>query len=195
MNVAQPAADAEQALVLERLDALLPRVGSEERPFLGEQFDLGLAFVWFPVGSGGLGVRPELQRLVNERITSAGGPIPKLGIGHGMAAPTLATCGSPQQRDRWLRPLFTGEEIWCQLFSEPGAGSDVANLSTRAVPDGDEWVVNGQKVWTTLAHRARWGMLLARTDPDTVKHKGLTYFILDMHASGVEVRPLRQMTG
>jgi alkylation response protein AidB-like acyl-CoA dehydrogenase len=112
-----------------------------------------------------------------------------------MAAPTVMTHGSDSQKRRYLRPLFTGEEVWCQLFSEPGAGSDVASLSTRAVKDGDEWIVNGQKVWTTLGHLARWGLLVARTDPNQAKHKGLTYFVLDMHGAGVEVRPLRQMTG
>jgi alkylation response protein AidB-like acyl-CoA dehydrogenase len=107
----------------------------------------------------------------------------------------VVTHGTDAQKHRYLRPLFTGEEVWCQLFSEPGAGSDVAGLATRAVLDGDEWLLNGQKVWTTLAHISRWGMLLARTDPDLPKHKGLTYFVVDMQAPGVEVRPLRQITG
>jgi alkylation response protein AidB-like acyl-CoA dehydrogenase len=116
-------------------------------------------------------------------------------IGHGMGAPTIVTHGSDAQKARYLRPLFTGEEVWCQLFSEPGAGSDVAGLSTRAVLDGEEWIVNGQKVWTTLAHLAKWGMLVARTDPEAPKHKGMTYFVVDMEAPGVEVRPLYQITG
>ena len=112
-----------------------------------------------------------------------------------MGAPTIVTHGSDEQKQRYLRPLFTGEEVWCQLFSEPGAGSDVAGLATKAVRDGDEWIVNGQKVWTTLAHLAKWGMLVARTDPEAPKHKGMTYFVVDMQGPGVEVRPLYQITG
>ena len=108
-----------------------------------------------------------------------------------MCAPTIVTHGSDEQKQRYLRPLFTGEEIWCQMFSEPGAGSDVAGLSTRAVRDGDEWIVNGQKVWTTLAHVASYGIVLVRTDPEQVKHKGMTMFVIDMHAPGVEVRAAR----
>jgi alkylation response protein AidB-like acyl-CoA dehydrogenase len=140
---------------------------------------------------------PRLQNVVNSRLTAAGAPLPygRNPIGHGMCAPTIVTHGSDDQKRRYLRPLFTGEEIWCQMFSEPGAGSDVASLSTRAVRDGEEWVLNGQKVWTTLAHIARFGMLIARTDPEAPKHKGLTYFLLDMEQEEVQVRPLRQITG
>ena len=185
-------------LVKERIEQLLDEGDTSDTvAFRGLQYDLGLAWVHFPEGCGGLGVNPGLQRLVNDRVVAAGGPNPFMRnpIGHGMGAPTVVTHGSDEQRRRHLRPLFTGEEIWCQLFSEPGAGSDVASLSTRAVRDGDEWVVNGQKVWTTLAHLSRWGMLVARTDPEQPKHKGLTYFVVDMHAPGVEVKPLRQITG
>jgi alkylation response protein AidB-like acyl-CoA dehydrogenase len=130
-------------------------------------------------------------------LWGAGAPIPfaRNPIGHGMGAPTVVTHGSEAQKARYLRPLFTGEEIWCQLFSEPGAGSDVASLASRVERDGDEWVLNGQKVWTTLAHVSRWGMIVARHDPNITKHKGLTYFVVDMHAPGVEVRPLYQITG
>jgi alkylation response protein AidB-like acyl-CoA dehydrogenase len=188
----------DEQLVSERIDQLLAEHDpSDTKGFLGAQFDLGLAWVHFPEGRGGLAVSPKLQRLVNERTAEVGGPSPywRNPIGYGMGAPTVLTHGSEEQKDRYLRPLFTGEEIWCQLFSEPGAGSDVASLSSRAVRDGDEWVVNGQKVWTTLAHIARWGMLVARTDPELPKHRGLTYFVVDMKAPGVEVRPLRQITG
>jgi alkylation response protein AidB-like acyl-CoA dehydrogenase len=183
-----------------QVDQLLaepPPADTKPADFLGAQFDAGLAWVQFPEGFGGLGASPSLQRTIDDRLKAAGAPspFPRNPIGFGMGAPTVVTHGSDEQKARYLRPLFTGEEIWCQLFSEPGAGSDVASLSTRAERDGDEWVVNGQKVWTTLAHVARWGMLLARTDPEAVKHKGMTYFVVDMHAPGVEVRPLRQMTG
>jgi alkylation response protein AidB-like acyl-CoA dehydrogenase len=200
MTVVDAAVSADERLVRERLAQLLeehPPKSTDAKEFLGAQYDLGLAWVHFPEGFGGLGIGPKLQRLVNEEVAAAGGPSPyyRNPIGHGMGAPTVVTHGSEAQKRRYLRPLFTGEEVWCQLFSEPGAGSDVASLSTRAVRDGDEWIVNGQKVWTTLAHLSRWGMLVARTDPEQPKHKGLTYFVVDMHAPGVEVKPLRQMTG
>jgi alkylation response protein AidB-like acyl-CoA dehydrogenase len=178
------------------LDELPPR-STDATTFLGRQFDLGLAWVHFPEGHGGLGLSPKLQRVINETLWAAGAPIAPASnpIGHGMGAPTVLTHGSEAQRRRYLRPLFTNEEIWCQMFSEPGAGSDVAGLSSKAVRDGDEWIVNGQKVWTTLAHMSRFGMLVVRTDPNQPKHKGLTYFVVDMQAPGVEVRPLYQITG
>lgn len=171
---------------------------TSETEFWGAQYDAGLAWVHFPVGYGGLGVSPALQAVVAERLDAAGASTDNVArnvIGYGMGAPTVLTHGTEGQKRRWLRPLFTAEEVWCQLFSEPSAGSDVAGLATRAIRDGDEWIVNGQKVWTTLAHTARWGLLVARTDPDQPKHRGLTYFVIDMDQPGVEVRPLRQITG
>ncbi len=165
--------------------------------FLGAQFDRGLAWVHFEKGHGGLGVNPKLQRIVTEAVRAAGGPfcMPINPIGYGMCGPTIHAWGTVEQKEQYLRPLFTCEEIWCQLFSEPGAGSDVAGLSMRAVEDGDEWVVNGQKVWTTLGHVSRYGLLVTRTDPGVVKHAGLTAFVVDMDQPTVDVRPLRQMTG
>lgn len=166
--------------------------------FWGAQYDAGLAWVHFPVGRGGLGLPREDQAVVAAMLAEAGAPEPDYGrnsIGLGMAAPTLLAFGTPQQQDRYLRPLFTSEEVWCQLFSEPGAGSDLAAVATRAVLDGDTWVVEGQKVWTSGAHNARRAILLARTDPDVVKHAGMSYFVVDMTDPGVDVRPLRQITG
>jgi alkylation response protein AidB-like acyl-CoA dehydrogenase len=164
--------------------------------FRGYQFDHGLAWVHADPGYGGLGVRPQLQRLVEDRLREAGAaPTDPSLFFMNLAFPTISTHGTDEQKQRFLRPMFSGEERWCQLFSEPGAGSDFAGLATRAVRDGDEWVVNGQKVWNTLAHLGHWGMLVTRTNPDVPKHKGLTYFAVDMHAPGVEVRPLRQITG
>jgi len=190
----------DEQLVSDRCEELLAEHDPKTtRPadVLGAQYDAGLAWVHFPEGFGGLGVSPKLQNLVNTKLTAAGAPLPygRNPIGHGMCAPTIVTHGSDEQKRRYLRPLFTSQEIWCQMFSEPGAGSDVAGLSTRATRDGDEWIINGQKVWTTLAHVARFGIVIVRTDPEKPKHKGLTMFVVDMHAPGVEVRPLVQATG
>ena len=166
--------------------------------FLRARFDAGLAWVHYPAGLGGQGLPRSLQAAVDAEFAAAGAPDnnpARIGIGLGMAAPTILAFGTDEQKQRWLRPLWTGEEVWCQLFSEPGAGSDLAGLATRAVRDETGWRVTGQKVWTSIAHAARWGLLLARTDPDVPKHAGLTYFGLDMNQPGVEVRPLRQLTG
>ncbi|MEV6218216.1 acyl-CoA dehydrogenase family protein [Nocardia sp. NPDC051833] len=166
--------------------------------FLRARFDAGLAWVYFPEGHGGLGLSHSWQPEVDELFERAGAPDNNPGanvIGLGMAGPTILACGTEEQKRRFLRPLWTGEEIWCQLFSEPGAGSDLANVSTKAVRDGDEWVVNGQKVWTSSAHLAQFAILLARTDAGIPKHRGMTYFLIDMTQPGIEVRPLRQITG
>jgi alkylation response protein AidB-like acyl-CoA dehydrogenase len=181
----------------EELLSQFPPAKTSTVEFLGAQYDKGLAWVHFDHGLGGLGMAPKLQSVVDTKLRAAGAPsaMARNPIGHGMGAPTVHSWGSEVQKTRYLKPLFTGEEVWCQLFSEPGAGSDVAGLSTKAERDGDEWIVNGQKVWTTLGHLARWGMLVARTDAHQPKHKGLSYFVVDMHSPGVEVRPLRQMTG
>ena len=173
--------------------------------FLRARFDAGLAWVHYPAGLGGQGLSRDLQQVVDAEFAAAGAPTnspERNGIGLGMAAPTILAYGSEEQQHRWLRPLWTGEEIWCQLFSEPGAGSDLAGLATRAVRDpaqgegeGGGWRVTGQKVWTSSAHLASRALLVTRTDPDVPKHQGLTYFSVDMTAPGVEVRPLRQITG
>jgi alkylation response protein AidB-like acyl-CoA dehydrogenase len=200
MSLAETVLTTDETRVSDLVDQLLaanPPVTTDARSFWGAQFDLGLAWVHFDLGHGGLGVNPKLQKLVNERVYAEGAPNPifRNPIGHGMTAPTVHAWGSDDQKRRYLRPLFTCEEIWCQLFSEPGSGSDFAGLSSRGVRDGDEWVINGQKVWTTLAHVSRWGLLVVRTDTEAVKHAGLTAFVVDMLDPTVDVRPLRQMTG
>ncbi|WP_431908766.1 acyl-CoA dehydrogenase family protein [Amycolatopsis thermoflava] len=175
-----------------------PPASTDRLEFLRARFDAGLAWVHYPAGLGGLDAPRELQNVVEAELAKAGAPDNnprRIGIGLGMAAPTILRFGTDEQKQRYLRPLWTGEEVWCQLFSEPGAGSDLAALGTRAVRDGDEWVVNGQKVWTSVAHIARFAILVTRTDPDVPKHQGMTYFICDMTDPGVEVRPLRQLTG
>jgi alkylation response protein AidB-like acyl-CoA dehydrogenase len=188
------------ANVDELVDQLLadkPPAETPAKDFLGEQFDRGLAWLHFPPDCGGLGLTPKDQQRAQSRLAAGGAPIAGLKnpIGYGMCAPTIVSHGTDEQKARYLRPLFTSEEIWCQLFSEPGAGSDVAGLSTKAELDGEEWILNGQKVWTTLAHISAFGLLVTRTNPDVPKHRGMTAFLVDMHAPGVEVRPLFQITG
>jgi alkylation response protein AidB-like acyl-CoA dehydrogenase len=191
----------ERETVTAAIDALFdaaPPAETDERTFWGAQFDHGLAWVQFPEGLGGLGISPRWQSEIDRRIVEAGGSVANRTrnvLGIGMGAGTILAHGTEEHQRRFLRPMFTLEEIWCQLFSEPGAGSDLAALATTAVQEGDTWIVNGQKVWTTLAHLAKWGLLVARTDGDLPKHAGLTYFIVDMEADGVDVRPLYQITG
>jgi len=143
----------------------------------------------------GLGAGPTEQLELDEAMRALEVPRPMNPIGIGWAGPTLLVAGTEAQRQRWLPGLLDGSELWCQLFSEPGAGSDLSSLTTGAVRDGDEYVVNGQKVWTTLAHVARWGILLARTNLAAEAHQGITYFVVDMRGPGIEVRPIVQMTG
>jgi alkylation response protein AidB-like acyl-CoA dehydrogenase len=184
-------------------------VRAEVRAWLAEHWDPDLGLVewrsrladsgWgcptWPREWYGRGLAPSSAEPVAEELDRAGAVGTPAGSGIGLAAPTILEHGSDDLRHRLLRPIVTGEHTWCQLFSEPGSGSDLAGLTTRAELDGDEWVIHGQKVWNTSAHHAQFGMLLARTDWDVPKHRGITYFAIEMHQPGVEVRPLRQMNG
>jgi alkylation response protein AidB-like acyl-CoA dehydrogenase len=150
----------------------------------------------WPKEYGGLSGETWMQQVIRSELVRYRLPTVSMNLlGVGLAGPTIIEHGTEAQKERYLRKILSGEEIWCQLFSEPGSGSDLASLSTRATRDGDEWVINGQKVWTTIAQFAAFGMLLTRSDPDVPKHEGLSSFILDMKSPGVEIRPLRQMTG
>jgi alkylation response protein AidB-like acyl-CoA dehydrogenase len=157
--------------------------------------DHGFAGLSWPVEFGGRGLRGTFEALFAEEEGPVGLLSGVFSVGIGMVGPTIIAHGSDEQRASFLEPMLRGEQVWCQLFSEPDAGSDLASLSTAAVRDGDEWVVRGQKVWTSHAHLADWGILLARTDPAASKHAGITCFLLDMTSPGIEVRPLRQATG
>jgi alkylation response protein AidB-like acyl-CoA dehydrogenase len=180
LEAAQPKATADVA-------------GAQE--FMAALYDAGYSGISWPAEYGGQGLSAAEERAFQQVAREFSLPVSVFGIGLGMCGPTLVSIGTEAQKQRHVRPLLRGEEIWCQMFSEPGAGSDVASLQTKAVLDGDTWLINGQKVWTTVAHHADYGLLIARTDPSVPKHQGITMFIIDMHHPGVTVRPLRDMTG
>ena len=169
---------------------------AEGKAWKQKEFDAGFGWITGPVEYGGRGLPAPYQRRYQELASKFALPSTgAFGIGLGMVAPTILAHGTDRARDLYLRRLWRGEIVACQLFSEPGAGSDLAGLSTKAERDGDEWIINGQKVWTSGAQFSDVGEIICRTNPDAPKHKGLTGFVVDMHAPGVEVRPLRQMTG
>ena len=165
------------------------------RDFQRRLADGGWAAVHWPREYGGRGATLTESAIFFEELGRSGAPLPINVLGLLLAGPTIMTWGSDRQKERYLAPILTAEEIWCQGFSEPDAGSDLAAVKTRAVRDGDEWVVTGQKVWTSGAQFSKWCMLVARTDSEAPKHKGLTYFLMDMGQDGVQIRPLRQITG
>jgi alkylation response protein AidB-like acyl-CoA dehydrogenase len=169
-------------------------LGAHPSPSPRELADRGLVAPHWPA-PWGLGADPSEQLAVDDELSAAGVRRPENTIGIGWAGPTILLAGTDAQRRRYLPPLLAAEEIWCQLFSEPGAGSDLASLTTSAVEDGDEWVVTGQKVWTSYAHQAAFGILLARTDPEASRHQGISYFLCPMDTDGITVRPLVDMTG
>jgi alkylation response protein AidB-like acyl-CoA dehydrogenase len=166
-----------------------------QREFQARLYDAGFAGITWPVAYGGQGLTNAEQIAFGEAARDFALPVGAFVIGLGMPGPTILELGTEEQKKRYLPKLLRGEEIWCQLFSEPSAGSDVASLITTAVRDGDEWVLNGQKVWTSGAQYSDYGAVIARTDPDVPKHNGITMFIVDMHAPGVTVRPLKVATG
>jgi alkylation response protein AidB-like acyl-CoA dehydrogenase len=165
-----------------------------QKDYLAKFYQAGFAGITWPSEYGGQGLTDEHQLAFNRASNTY--EVPSIfGISQGMFGPTLLALGTEEQKQYWIRRMIDGSHVWCQLFSEPSSGSDVASLRTRAERDGDEWVINGQKVWTSGAQRADYGALIARTDPSVPKHNGITMFILDMHQPGVTVRPLRQATG
>ena len=159
------------------------------------KFDAGWACLAWPKEYGGQAMGRMEQIIWNQEEGRDGSVANIYLIGHGMLGPTIMAHGTDEQKDRFLKTMARGQEVWCQLFSEPSAGSDLAGLRTSAVRDGDDWVINGQKIWTSGAQYSDWGMIVTRTDPDLPKHKGLTYFIVDMKSPGVEIRPIKQING
>ena len=184
-----------QAMLTDAFSEEETRHVGESKAWQRTLYDGGWAGITWPKEYGGRGGTPIQSVIFNQEQAGFDVPGSVFAQGIGMAGPALMAHGSEAQKDRFLQPMLRGEEVWCQLFSEPGSGSDLASLSTRAERDGSSWVVNGQKVWTSSAHYSDWGILLARTGEQADKHRGITYFLLDMRTAGVEVRPLRQITG
>ena len=160
-----------------------------------KKFDEGWAVLTWPKEYGGQGLSRVESVVWGQEEAKFKTPPNIYGIGHGMLGPTLMAHGTPEQKAKYVKEMARGQVVWCQLFSEPAAGSDLAGLRTSAVRDGSDWVINGQKIWSTGAHFSDWGMIVTRHDPNVPKHDGLTYFIVDMHAKGVEVRPIKQING
>jgi alkylation response protein AidB-like acyl-CoA dehydrogenase len=165
------------------------------RAWQARKADAGWACITWPTAYGGRGATPIQSVVWKQEESRFRTPPDIFAIGQGMLGPTIMVHGSEEQKQRYLRPMLRGEEIWCQLFSEPSAGSDLAGLRTSAVRDGDDWIINGQKIWTTGAQYCKWGMIVTRTDPSAEKHKGITYFIVDIQAPGIEIRPIKQING
>lgn len=166
---------------------------AEAKAWQKRKADAGWACITWPKELGGRGATPMQNVIWNQEQAKFRMPRDIFGIGIGMCGPTILTHGTDAQKERWIPKLVSGEEVWCQLFSEPSAGSDLAGLRSTAVKDGDEWIVNGQKIWTTGAQFCDWGILVVRTDPTVAKHAGLTFFVVDMHSPGVEIRPITQI--
>jgi len=174
-------------------EADTPKMVADAKAWQKKKADAGWACITWPKELGGRGATPMQNVIWNEEQAKFKTPRDIYGIGIGMCGPTILAHGTEEQKERWIPKLLSGEEIWCQLFSEPSAGSDLAGLRSTAVKDGNDWVINGQKIWTTGAHFCDWGILVVRTDPNVVKHAGLSYFVVDMHSPGVEVRPITQI--
>ena len=172
-----------------------PELVKAAKAWQAKKADAGWAGITWPKEYGGRGGSAIEQVIWSQEESQFETPPNIFGIGIGMGGPTIISHGNEEQKKRYLPPMLRGDEIWCQLFSEPGAGSDLAGLRTRAVQEGDKWIVNGQKVWTSGAHYSQWGILVTRHDPNMDKHKGLTYFLVDMKTPGIEIRPIKQMTG
>ncbi|MEM7311493.1 MAG: acyl-CoA dehydrogenase family protein [Planctomycetota bacterium] len=191
---AEPLAEGERPITLadwrERENAV-----SEAKAWMATKADDGWACITWPSEYGGRDATAIQNVIWGQEEARYRVPPNMFTIGQGMLGPTIMAHGTNAQKSRHLQPMLRADEVWCQLFSEPDAGSDLANLRTAATPDGDEWVINGQKIWTSGAHYSDWGMIVTRTDPNVPKHEGLTYFIVDMKSPGIEIRPIKQMNG
>ncbi|HVX30881.1 MAG TPA: acyl-CoA dehydrogenase family protein, partial [Nitrolancea sp.] len=179
----------------ENLPRKKPETMEERRDWHNKLYEAGFLGMGWPKAYGGQEARPMEQAIVGEELARAGAPPSLNGLGISIFAPTLIHHGTEEQKADHVKKILTAEEIWCQLYSEPNSGSDLASLQCRADVDGDEFVINGQKIWTSGAYMADWGMMLARTDRNAPKHNGISCIMIDMHAPGVEVRPLKQISG